>query len=265
MANVTGLITVNSKEILEVDADPSAGAGTPASIASLAMYDNGAAGFLYIKTGAADTAWTLVDSSANDWSLAGNTLTGGGPTTPNEYFGSNNDYDVRFLRNSIEQMRLVNGALLVGLSATIGGRLQIGQTVANTDMMAEVFNAGANQILKVSRMNRLTTVGAATATNSIAIPNDYNALVTSSACVRQTGGATGAAGDGASYIRTLHARNIAGAVTVFQQQSDYTYEVNGGLNYSGAASGANVDFTASGVANRNLTWGIYTELLITGT
>lgn len=40
------------------------------------------------------------------WNLAGNTLTGGSPTTPNEVFGSNNNFDVVFRRNAAERMRL---------------------------------------------------------------------------------------------------------------------------------------------------------------
>jgi len=39
--------------------DPSAGAGIPAAIASLGLRNNGGAGELWVKTGAADNAWTL--------------------------------------------------------------------------------------------------------------------------------------------------------------------------------------------------------------
>lgn len=62
MANITGLITVNSKQILEVDADPSTGLGASASIGSLALLDDGGTAVIYIKSGAADTAWTAVST-----------------------------------------------------------------------------------------------------------------------------------------------------------------------------------------------------------
>jgi hypothetical protein len=38
MANITGLLTVNNKQILEVDSDPSAILGVAAPIGSLALF-----------------------------------------------------------------------------------------------------------------------------------------------------------------------------------------------------------------------------------
>jgi len=63
MAIITGRITVNEKQILEVDAVPSSGGGTSAEIGSLAMFTTGSVGTVYIKTGAADTAWDQVSTS----------------------------------------------------------------------------------------------------------------------------------------------------------------------------------------------------------
>ena len=60
MAVITGLITVNGKRVLEVDADPAFGSGTPASVGSLALWDGGSAqgpGKLYIKIDSSDTMW----------------------------------------------------------------------------------------------------------------------------------------------------------------------------------------------------------------
>jgi hypothetical protein len=125
MATITGLITVNGKEVLEVDAGPSAGGGTPASIGSLAMFNNGALGTAYLKSGAADTAWSKLDASDNDWALDGNALTGAAFNTPDQFFGSTNDYDVVHIRNNTELMRLVSQGLLIGLNANAGGRLQV--------------------------------------------------------------------------------------------------------------------------------------------
>lgn len=64
MANILGLITVNDKEILEVDAVPSAGAGTPAPVGSMAMFDDGLAGptsgSVYEKIGPNDVDWDRI-------------------------------------------------------------------------------------------------------------------------------------------------------------------------------------------------------------
>lgn len=58
MANTTGLQTVNLKDIQEVDAVPSAGGGTAADDpGSIAMLNNAGVGQMYLKTGAAATAW----------------------------------------------------------------------------------------------------------------------------------------------------------------------------------------------------------------
>jgi hypothetical protein len=267
MATITGLITINGKEVLEVDADPSAGAGTPSPRASLAMFDSGSVGRLYIKTGTADTAWSEVDTpEGGDWKIDGNTLTGGSPSTPAEFFGSNNDYDVITRRNAVEQFRLQNNAFLIGLIASLGGRLQIGETVADASVLAEIFDPTSNPIIKVSRMSRLATTTATPATQTFLTPTNTNTLIEVRTCVRQTGGGTGAAGDGASYIRTCHARNLADVVTIFANQTDYTYEVTGAMNFALSSVGdAFVTATATGTAGRNLSWGLHANLLITAT
>jgi len=262
MANITGLITVNGKDILEVDAVPSGGAGTPANRGSLSMYDDGAIGYLYVKTGTADTAWTLLETpDTTDWKLTGNTLVG------TEIFGSLNDEDVKFDRNNIEVMRMVGTTaavqgLIIGLTASLGGRLQLAPDAAGDDIFKEVLSPTANPFIHVTRMHRLTTVGALTAVAAIAIPTAYNVQVKSRVVARQTGGATGAIGDGASYERTCHAKNLAGTVTMFKEQTDYTYEVAGALDFNLAAAGATIEGTVTGSTGRNITWGVYTDLLM---
>ena len=62
MDNITGLLTVNDKQILEVDSDPSAILGVAAPIGSLALFDSGSSGLLYVKSGSADTAWSIIST-----------------------------------------------------------------------------------------------------------------------------------------------------------------------------------------------------------
>lgn len=66
MANITGLITVNGKQVIEIDSDPSLGGGAVASIGSLAMLEVGGVGALYLKIGAADTAWQLIPTTTSE-------------------------------------------------------------------------------------------------------------------------------------------------------------------------------------------------------
>lgn len=56
MASILGRITTNNVEILEVDGDPAAGAGTAAPLSTLAAYG----GFHWIKIGPLDTDWDKV-------------------------------------------------------------------------------------------------------------------------------------------------------------------------------------------------------------
>lgn len=240
---------------------PSAGGGTAASRGSLAMYDDATNGFLYLKSGTADTAWTLMDSNSNDWLLNGNTL------GANTSIGSLDNFDQIFIRNNIELMRTVGSTaavqgLLIGLNASLGGRLQLAPTAAGDDILKEVLSPTSNPVIRVTRIHRLTTVAAASAIASVAIPSDYNCNLEVRAVARQTAGATGAVGDGASYIRTCHASNLAGVVTMFKEQTDYTYEVAGAMNFALTASGANIDATATGSTGRNLSWGVYSQLLL---
>jgi len=263
MASITGLITVNSKQILEVDADPSAGGGTAAPIGSLAMYDSGVLGELYIKTGAADTAWTKVEiPDQSDWNLGGNTL------GADEFIGSLDDFDMYFKRNNVEVMRMFGASaaangLLIGLNSSIGGKLQLSPNAAGDDILKEAFNVGASEVIHVTRMARLTTVSNVSANFDFAIPSDYNCKIEVNVVAKQTGGSTGSVSDGASYQRTTHARNIGGTVALLGGvQSDFTYEVAGALNFTMTASGSNVRGTVTGATNRNISWGLHSSLLL---
>lgn len=57
---IIGQITLDQVSIFEVDTDPSLGGGTTASIGSMATLYDGANGRLWIKSGAGDTAWSII-------------------------------------------------------------------------------------------------------------------------------------------------------------------------------------------------------------
>lgn len=96
MANIVGRLTNNEVEILQVDAIPSAGAGTAAPIGAIAAFNNGTTGTLYLKTGALDTAWDQLNSSA----VSGTVLSGvAGRLTV--YPGSSNVVDDEYFQNAL--------------------------------------------------------------------------------------------------------------------------------------------------------------------
>lgn len=71
MAQILGIKTVNEKLIYEVDQDPSAGAGTPAPIGSMAMLETGTSqGEMYLKIGALDTAWDKMTTATTGTNVA---------------------------------------------------------------------------------------------------------------------------------------------------------------------------------------------------
>ena len=265
MASILGLITVNHKQILEVDDVPSNAAGTSAPLGSLALYDNGTTSNLYLKTGALDTQWTVLDIDNRDWSLLGNALTGPLSSSPNEFLGSTNDYDLIFRRNAAEIMRLVNDGLLIGLNATTGGRLQIATATLGSDIIKQISpngGSGAN-VIHVTRQSKVqTTNAAATTLFDIAVPNDSVVGIEAKVVCRQHSGTSGSPGDGAYYVRNIHARNIGGAVSIRQNATSVTSEDVGAFNVVVSASGANVRLEAVGTAGRNIAWFAHIEMLI---
>lgn len=266
MATVTGLITVNGKQVLEVDAEPNALTGTAAPIGSLAMYDSGTVGSLWVKVGSADTAWQRVDlPEGQDWELDGNDLTGVTPDAPNEFLGSTNDYDLAFRRNNTELMRLVTDGLLVGLNASLGGRLQVQGAALGSDLLKQISPNGGSgsQVIYVSRQYKVQTTNAtATTLADIAVPNDAVVGIEAKIVCRQHGGTAGAAGDGASYVRNIHARNVGGTVSVRQNATTVTSEDLNAFNVTVSANTSNVRLQAVGAADRNIAWFAHVEMLI---
>lgn len=70
MANIIDLVTVGEKGVIVVDAIPSSSGGTSASIGTIAIYDSGTAGSMYIKTSNLDTGWDLVGTTSGSGVVA---------------------------------------------------------------------------------------------------------------------------------------------------------------------------------------------------
>lgn len=268
MAQIIGRQTVNDIEILQVDGDPSAGAGTVAPIASLALFDSGTIGRLYIKSGLADTAWQTVDTQiGDDWNLDGNDLSGATADAPVEFFGSTNDYDVIFKRNNAEIFRLVNDGLLLGLQASTGGKLQISQALG-AELLKQISpsgGVGGASVIKVSRQYKVqTTDDTLTTLASIAIPTNTRCLITADISCNQHGGTAGSNGDGASYKRTIDAKNIGGTVTIEKWTTDFTSEDVKAFRVSRAVNTTNVDISVEGEVDRDLAWFANVTIQISG-
>lgn len=99
MANIIGRLTNNEVEVLQVDAPPGGGAGTSAPIAAIAAYNNGTTGILYLKTGALDTAWDQIGTSA----VAG-TVNSGVSGRMTVYPATGNVVDDEYVQNSLSMV-----------------------------------------------------------------------------------------------------------------------------------------------------------------
>jgi len=266
MSLILGRITVNNKEILEVDGDPALVAGTKAPLGSLALHDTGVIGRMYLKNGVADTAWTQVDTvEGDDWNLDGNDLTGLTFDAPDQFFGSNNNYDVSFRRNSIEIMRMISEGLLIGASSSIGGRLQISQALTEI-LMNQQSPAGAvggANVIRISRQFKVQTVDdTITPLVDLAIPEDYRMQVKAYIGCNQHGGVVGDTADGADYERTDSVKRLTGAsATIEKWQSDFTSEDVGGFKIDSQINGVseNFEITVQGATDRNLAWSAHVE------
>jgi hypothetical protein len=75
-------------------------------------------------------------TSGTTWLTAGNVLTGGTPSTPNEFLGSTNTYDVVFRSNNVPHMTLGANGYLSLISGSPGGSPQYPLQVINTDLTA---------------------------------------------------------------------------------------------------------------------------------
>lgn len=101
-----------------------------------------------------------------------------------------------------------------------------------------------------------TTDATVTTTQTINIPDSCLYLVEAHIIGQRTGGSSGAAGDGAGYIRRgLYTRTGGGAPTlVGAVQDGYTAESQAGWDCTLDISGNTVRVRVTGAANNNVTW-----------
>jgi len=270
--DASGVFNVGGIEVKVLTADPTTGAGSTAPIGSLGIWNDAGTGKLYQKTGATDTDWSQIESSAPPvippaWLLAGNTLTGATPDAPNEVQGSTNDFDLAWIRNSVEVMRLINDGvdgLIIGGTVHVGNgaaKLEL-QTNTNTAVLRrDVYVAGGVSTTNFNRIGRFTTAGPVSTNLDFPIYTDICATMKVRVVVRQTGGGTGALLDGANFVVTLAVKNVAGVVTILSQQTDFSYAIDPGITLALTANANSLRVTGTGVAGRGLRWGVQVEAL----
>jgi len=108
MAEIKALITVGGKQTLSLEASPLSGGGTSAPLASLAYVNNAGNAQLWLKTGATDLDWTMVQAGEpqDGWNVA-YSIENLDVVSANAFFGSNAsafDGKITFVRRGNEML-----------------------------------------------------------------------------------------------------------------------------------------------------------------
>jgi hypothetical protein len=210
MANILGLITVNGKQVLEVDAVPSSGGGTSAPIGSQAMYDNAGSGELYIKNGASDTSWDKVATAASGNVGTGNFLRL--PIYNQDPSGNTVDDVVQQNAQNISVEIVTQGSRSTGITYYIPNP---GNAISSADF---VLTQGAQTIAGAKTFsNDAVFNGSVTINGTLTYVNSTNLEVTDKLITLNKGGAASSAFDSGiefeeggsitGYFRTSSDRN----------------------------------------------------------
>lgn len=200
MALVKGLLTVNEKDILEVDQNPATGLGTPAPVGSLAMLETGSnVGEVYLKFGAADTQWDKISTTANGGISTGDFLrlpiynTNASGTTlddvvPQNGFGIDVQIEAQPTRSAAIEYRIPNP----------------GDAIAAVDFL---LSEGAQTVNGLKTFNDGIVVN-----GTLAFINTTNLEVTDKLIRINKGGAAGSAGGAGIEVEENTPASVAGVI-----------------------------------------------------
>jgi hypothetical protein len=154
------------------------------------------------------------------------------------------------------QSSFTNGQLLIGNTTgntLTPGTLTAGNNITITNGAGSITIATTNAL--IASANTVNTTDATLTTlKTIATTTDNVAVVEMYILARRTGGTAGSAGDSAVFRRTFRIKNVAGTVTVQNQQSDLTGRDQASWNIAFNVSGTNVLAQVTGATNNNITW-----------
>jgi hypothetical protein len=106
-----------------------------------------------------------------------------------------------------------------------------------------------------------TTDATVTTLDTFTVPTDTTVLVEYRIAGRRTGGVSGTAGDSYTYVRTARVSNIAGTLSIFNLQSDFTSESIAGANATLDVTGTTIRCRVTGAATTNISWFSHAKIL----
>jgi len=216
------------KDCLTVD--PSAAGGIAANRGSICQQDTGAIGRLWIKTGAADTAWTDALTALSGWSLSGNA----GTTAGTNFIGTTDAIDLVLKANSTEYFRITSAGVL------------------DTTLGAGILHSDASGILTSSAVNLASAEVMGILPNGNTTAASAN---TASAIVARDGSGNFSAGT----ITAALTGNASTATALAANPTDC------GVGTKATAIAANGDLTCSAVADADISAGVDAAKIADGT
>lgn len=134
------------------------------------------------------------------------------------------------------------------LSAPTGQTL----TVNDSDKSVQISGNGTSE---TTYLNTITTTDATPTTiGTVAIPSSTTVMIEARVTARRTGGTSGTAEDGASYIVVATYKNITGTATEIGESSIYSAEDQAGWAVSVSPSSGNALIQVTGAVDNNISW-----------
>ena len=153
-------------------------------------------------------------------------------------------------------LRFMDASSNVPLSLAQGGNLTITQATLGTNVETlQTTATNDDPVESVSQGRVATTDATPTTVQIITIPTDFTVTISCYVTARRTGGASGAANDGAGYNIEVVMKNTAGTAAEIAAETVRTIgESTAGFNVTSAPSGATELIQVTGAATTNITW-----------
>lgn len=203
--------------------DPTAGAGVVAAVGSIGVRSNAGSGEVWVKSGAADTAWVNILTGSTGWSLLGNA----GTTAGTNFIGTSDSRDLVFKTNGTEVFRFTSAGAYdttfsTGLLHSDSSGILTSSTLVNADVNASAAIAYSKLAAMSTGQALLGNAGTPTATT---LSGDV------------TVGATGVTAIGATKVTNAM---LAGSIDLTTKVTGVLPRANGGTGLSTAGTSGNL-------------------------
>lgn len=204
----------------------------------------------------AATVKASLDLDTGDLQIDGDLAVDGAniDTTSNTLTVSANGESILSITNSLLDSVSVDGALTVSSISTFSNLVSI-TNVVGSGVLYLASTATNDDPVETMIQNRVATTNATVTTiETVDIPASTDVLIEAKVVSRRTGGVSGAAEDGAGYVRYALYKNIGGTATEIAESAAVTLESQSAWNCTISPSGGDAIVTVAGAASNDVTW-----------